>query len=109
MNLFKKGFLISLKHKATSHSHRPSTNTKRRISLFQDEIELRQEQLKSKEKIINFLIEKLCRNEDEFLSLNIATLKTPENQTNSKQLPNKHQNHQEQRKPRQKHSRMRLQ
>ena len=57
MNSFKNELLISLKHNTKSHSHEPSNNTDRIISLLQDQIEFLQEQLKSKDKIINSLIE----------------------------------------------------
>ena len=43
MNLFKKEFLTSLKHIATLHSHHHSNDTKKRISLLQHKVELRQE------------------------------------------------------------------
>ena len=64
MNLFKNEHLASLKHNTKSHSHEPSNNTDRIISLLQDQIEFLQEQLKSKDKIINLLIENLSRNDD---------------------------------------------
>ena len=47
-----------------------------------------QEQLKSKDKIINSLIENRSKIDDAFFSEKAATLKTPENQTNYKQLQN---------------------
>ena len=47
-----------------------------------------QEQLKSKDKIINSLIENRSKIDDAFFSQKAATLKTPENQTNYKQLQN---------------------
>ena len=50
--------------------------------MLQDQIEFLQEQLKSKDKIINSLIENLSRNDDVFFLQRAATLKTPENQTN---------------------------
>ena len=87
MNSFKNELLTSLKHNTKSHSHEPSNNTDRIISLLQDQIEFLQE-LKSKDKIINSLIENLSRNDDVFFSQKVATLKTPENQTNYKQLQN---------------------
>ena len=64
MNLFKNELLTSLKYNTTSHSHEPSNNTDRIASLLQDQIESLQEQLKSKGKIINCLIENLSRNGD---------------------------------------------
>ena len=88
MNSFKNELLTSLKHNTKSHSHEPSNNTDRIISLLHDQIEFLQEQLKSKDKIINSLIESLSRNDDVFFSQKAATLKTPENQTNYKQLQN---------------------
>ena len=88
MNSFKNELLTSLKHNTKSHSHEPSNNTDRIISLLQDQIEFLQEQLKSKDKIINSLIENLSRNDDAFFLQKTATLKTPENQTNYKQLQN---------------------
>ena len=88
MNSFKNKLLTSLKHNTKSHSHEPSNNTDRIISLLQDQIEFLQKQLKSKDKIINSLIENLSRNDDVFFSQKAATLKTPENQTNYKQLQN---------------------
>ena len=88
MNSFKNKLLTSLKHNTKSHSHEPSNNTDRIISLLQDQIEFLQEQLKSKDKIINSLIENLSRNDDVFFSQKAATPKTPENQTNYKQLQN---------------------
>ena len=78
----------SLKHNTKSHSHEPSNNTDRIISLLQDQIEFLQEQLKSKDRIIKSLIEIFSRNDDVFFSHKAATLKTPENQTNYKQLQN---------------------
>ena len=66
MNLFKNELLTSLKHNNTSHSHEPSYNSNRIISLLQDQIEFLQEQLKSEDKIINSLIENLSRNDDSF-------------------------------------------
>ena len=66
MNSFKNELLTSLKHNTKSHSHEPSHNTDRIISLLQDQIEFPQEQLKSKDKIINSLIENLSRNDDVF-------------------------------------------
>ena len=88
MNLFKNKLLTSLRYNTKSHSHEPSNNTNRIISLLQDQIGFLQEQLKSKGKIINSLIENLCRNGDVFFSQKAETLKTPENQTNYKQLQN---------------------
>ena len=64
----------------TSHSNEP--NTDRIISLLQDQIEFLQEQLKSKDKIINSLKENISRNECMFFSQKATTLKTPENQSN---------------------------
>ena len=83
MNLFKNELLTSLKYNTTSHSHEPSNNTDRIASLLQDQIESLQEQLKSKGKIIN-----LSRNGDMSFSQKAATLETPENQGNYKQLQN---------------------
>ena len=88
MNLFKNELLTSLKHNNKSHSQETSNNTNRIISLLQDQIEFLQEQLKSKEKIINSLIENLSRNDDAFFSQKAATLKASENQTNYEQLQN---------------------
>ena len=56
MNLFKNELLTSLKHNSKSHSHETSNNTDRIISLQQDQIEFLQEQLKSKDQIINSFI-----------------------------------------------------
>ena len=64
----------------TSHSNEP--NTDRIISLLQDQIEFLQEQLKSKDKIINSLKENISRNECMFFSQKATTLKTPGNQSN---------------------------
>ena len=64
MNLFKNELLTWLKHNSKSHSQETSNNTDRIISLLQDQIEFLQEQLKSKDKIINSLIENLSRNDD---------------------------------------------
>ena len=89
MNLFKNELLTSFKHYTKSHSHEPSNNTDRIISLLQDQIEFLQEQLKSKDKIINSVIGNLSRNDDVFFSQKAATLKAPENQTNYKQPQNK--------------------
>ena len=58
------------------------------ISLLQDQTEFLQEQLKFKEEIINSLIDNLSRNGDVFFSEKAATLKTPGNRTNYKQLQN---------------------
>ena len=70
--------------------HNASNNTDRIISLLQDQIEFLQEELKSKNKIVNSLIENLSRNDDVFFFWQKeATLKAPENQTNYKQLQNK--------------------
>ena len=88
MNSFKNELLTSLKHNTKSHSHETSNNTDRIIFLLQDQIDFLQEQLKSKDKIINSLIENLSRNDDVFFSQKTATLKTLENQTNYKQLQN---------------------
>ena len=98
MNLFKNELLTSLKHNTKSHSHEPSNYTDRIISLLQDQIEFLQEQLKSKNKIINSLTENLSRNDDVFFSQKVATLKAPENQTNYKQLQNT-KNHRQEGKP----------
>ena len=68
MNLFKNELLTSLKYNNKSHSHEPSNNTDRIIFLLQDQIEFLQEQLKSKDKIINSLIENLTRNDDVFFA-----------------------------------------
>ena len=46
MNLFKNELLTSLKHNTKSHSHEPSSNTDRIISLLQDQMGFLQEQLK---------------------------------------------------------------
>ena len=88
MNLLKNEILTSLKHNNKSHSHETSNNTDRIISLLQDQIEFLQEQLKSKDKIINSLTENLSRNDDIFFSQKAATLKASENQTNYEQLQN---------------------
>ena len=68
MNSFRNELLTekSLKHNTKSHSHEPSNNTDRIISQLQDQIEFLQEQLKSKDKIINSLIGNLSRNDDVF-------------------------------------------
>ena len=68
MNLFKNEILTSLKRNTKSDSHEPSNNTNRIISLLQDQIEFLQEQLKSKNKITNSLVENLSRNGDVFFS-----------------------------------------
>ena len=88
MNLFKNELLTSLKHNNKSHSHETSNNTDTIISLLQDQIDFLQEQLKSKDKIINSHIENLSRNDDVFFSQKAATLKASENQTNYEQLQN---------------------
>ena len=89
MNLFKNELLTSLKPNNKSHSQETSNDTDRIISLLQDQIEFLQEQLKSKDKIINSLIENLSRNDDVyFFSQKAATLKASENQTNYEQLQN---------------------
>ena len=88
MKLFENELLASLKHNTKSHSNEPSNNTDRTISLIQDQIEYLRKQLKSKNKIMNSLIENLSRNDDVFFSQTAATLKAPENQTNYKQLQN---------------------
>ena len=75
MNSFKNELLTSLNHNTKSHSHEPNNNTDRIISLLQGQIEFLQEQLKSKDKIINSLIENLSRNDDVFFSQKAATLK----------------------------------
>ena len=49
--------------------HNASNNTDRIISLLQDQIEFLQEELKSKNKIVNSLIENLSRNDDVFFFL----------------------------------------
>ena len=64
--IFKNELLTSLKHNTKSHSHEPSNNTGRIISLLQDQIEFLQGQLKSKDKIMNSLIENLTRIDDVF-------------------------------------------
>ena len=87
MNLFKNKLLTSLKHNNKSQSQETSNNTDR-ISLLQDQIEFLQEQLKSKDKIINSLIENLSKNDDVFFSHTAGTLKASENQTNYKQQQN---------------------
>ena len=46
MNLFKNELLTSLKHNTKSHSHEPSSNIDRIISLLQDQMGFLQEQLK---------------------------------------------------------------
>ena len=78
----------SLKHNTKSHSHEPSNNTNRIISLLQDQIVFLQEQLKSKDKFINSLTENLSRNDHVFFSQKATTLKNPENHNNYKQLQN---------------------
>ena len=88
MNLFKNELLTSLKHNTRSHSHEPSSNTGRIISLLQDKMEFLQEQLKSKNKIINSLTENLSRNSGVLFLQKAAILKALENQTNYKQLQN---------------------
>ena len=88
MNLFKNELLTSGKRNTKSHSHEPSNNTNRIISLLQDQIEFLQEQVKSKDKIINSLKQNLFRNDDIFFSQKTATGKAPENQTNHDQLQN---------------------
>ena len=88
LNLFKNELLTSRKRNTKSHSHEPSNNTDRIISLPQDQIEFLQEQLKSKDKIINSLKQNLFRNDDIFFSQTTATGKSPENQTNHDQLQN---------------------
>ena len=88
INLFKNELLTSLKHNTISHAHESSNKTDRIISLLQDQIEFVQEQLKSKDKIMNSLIENLSRNNNVFFSQKAATLKIPENQTNYKQIQN---------------------
>ena len=77
-----------LKHNTKSHSHEPSNNTNRIISLLQDEIEFLQEHLTLKDKIINSLIKNLSRNDDVFFSQKAAILKASENETNYEQLKN---------------------
>ena len=70
MNLFKNDLLTSFQHDTRSHSHEPSDNTDRIISLLQDQIEFLQEQLKSKDVIVNSLMENLSRYDDMFFSQN---------------------------------------
>ena len=77
-----------LKYNTKSHSHEPSNNTNRIISLLQDEIEFLQEHLTLKDKIINSLIKNLSRNDDVFFSQKAAILKASENETNYEQLKN---------------------
>ena len=77
-----------LKHNTKSHSHEPSNNTNRIISLLQDQIEFLQEHLTLKDKIINSLIKNLSRNDDVFFSQKAAILKASENETNYEQLKN---------------------
>ena len=77
MNSFKNEPLTSLKHNNKSHSHEPSNNTDRITSLLQDQIEFRQEQLKSKDKIINSFIENLSRNDDVFFFAKGSNTKNP--------------------------------
>ena len=77
-----------LKHNTKSHSHEPSNNTNRIISLLQDEIEFLQEHLTLKDKIINSLIKNISRNDDVFFSQKAAILKASENETNYEQLKN---------------------
>ena len=60
MNLFKNQLLTA----PTSHSHEPFTNTGGIIYLLQDQIELLQEQRKSKNETTNFLIGNRSRNDD---------------------------------------------
>ena len=88
LNLFKNELLTSLKHNTRSHSHEPSSNTGRIVSLLQDKMEFLQEQLKSKNKIINSLTENLSRNGGVLFLQKAAILKALENQTNYKQLQN---------------------
>ena len=77
-----------LKYNTKSHSHEPSNNTNRIISLLQDQIEFLQEHLTLKDKIINSLIKNLSRNDDVFFSQKAAILKASENETNYEQLKN---------------------
>ena len=77
-----------LKHNTKSHSHEPSNNTNRIISLLQDQIEFLQEHLTLKDKIINSLIKNISRNDDVFFSQKAAILKASENETNYEQLKN---------------------
>ena len=62
MSLFKNWALTSLKHNSTSHSHQLSNKTERIISLREDQTEVLQEQLRSKDEIMNFIIRKFPRN-----------------------------------------------
>ena len=57
MNLFKDKLLVLLKYNTTSHSHEPIFKSHRLFSLLQDKKEFLQGKLKSKGKIMNFLIE----------------------------------------------------
>ena len=84
MNLFKNEIIAA----PTSHSHEPFTNTGGIIYLLQDQIELLQEQQKSKNETTNSLIANRSRNDDVLFSQKATTLKTPENQINCKQLQN---------------------
>ena len=77
-----------LKYNTKSHSHEPSNNTNRIISLLQDQIEFLQEHLTLKDKIINSLIKNISRNDDVFFSQKAAILKASENETNYEQLKN---------------------
>ena len=76
MSLFKNELLISLKHSTKSHTHEPTNDNDRIISLLQDQIEFLQEELKSKDKIINSFIETLSRNDDVFFSQKAANSKS---------------------------------
>ena len=60
MNLLKNQLIAA----PTSHSHEPFTNTGGIIYLLQDQIELLQEQQKSKNETTNSLIGNRSRNDD---------------------------------------------
>ena len=106
INLFKNELLTSLTHNTTFHSNEPSSNTNRIIFLLQHQIEFLQEQLKSKDTIINSIIENLSRNGDVFFAKGSNT----ENswKPNKLKATTKHKNHRKQGKPK-KHSSMLLQ
>ena len=84
MNLLKNQLIAA----PTSHSHEPFTNTGGIIYLLQDQIELLQEQQKSKNETTNSLIANRSINDDVLFSQKATTVKTPENQINYKQLQN---------------------